>query len=332
MKVLRYICALAGMVMMVSCGTAAKVEEVAEAVPLPGAEEAEALVAALAAAPAPGLTLPLETASGPKVFHFYPDANSNNMNVVTLAPRDGQWELENRVGYPCFEADGTEFKEFKGGIRMERIGESDILVMEALREDGEGKAQRSVITFNPASENLQAVSFCGKYLADGKIEGTSYIDAVASAINPEIEFARQLLMADGSLVELSKADEMTDQAIQWWLKNNPRARTNASSVTYGAVDAESSLVEAYKKAKKETSSGYNAALFNIRGYTVIVVLRKSSGSYVLAWAEPVCANKNTDPLLNNIYFRNDSNLTLFYYKGRTTYNYQLNLATGRLMR
>ena len=65
---------------------------------------------------------------------------------------------------------------------------------------------------------------------------------------------------------------------------------------------------------------------------MIVVLRKSNGSYVLAWAEPVCANRNTDPLLNNIFFRNDTNLTLFYYKGRTTYNYQLNLATGRLMK
>jgi|GEM_PF-5519073 len=333
MNALRYLSALAGLVLIVSCGTAAKVEEkAAEALPLPSAEEAEALVAALAAAPEPGLTFPLQTASGPKVFHFYPDANSNNMNVVTLAPRDGQWELENRVGYPCFEADGTAFKEFKDGIRVERVGESDILVTGALREDGAGKAQRSVITFDPAKESLQAVSFCGKYLADGRIEGSSYVDAVAKAINPEIEFARQLLMADASLVELSKADEMTDQAIQWWLKNNPKATSSAGSVTYGAVDPESSLVEAYKKAKKETSSGYNAALFNIRGYTVIVVLRKSNGSYVLAWAEPVCANRNTDPLLNNIFFRNGTNLTLFYYKGRTTYNYQLNLANGRLMK
>ena len=332
MKAIQYISALAGICMAVSCGTTVKVAEEAPAqLPLPGAAEAAALVAELAAAPA-GATIPVETSSGPKVFHFYPDGSSNNMNVVTLAPRDGLWELENRVGYPCFEADGTAFKEFSGEPAVERIGGSAFIVLKALREDGAGKAQRTVVTFDPEKENLQAVSFCGTYLADGRIEGTSYVDAVASAINPEIEYARGLLAADATLVELSRADEMADQAIQWWLKNNPRATTSATSVTYGAVDAESSLVEAYKKAKKENSSGYNAALFNIRGYTVIVVQRKSNGSYVLAWAEPVCANKNTDPLLNNIFFRNDSNLTLFYYKGNKTYNYQLNLANGRLMK
>ena len=332
MKALRYICALAGLVLTISCGTTVKVADTPAQLPLPGAAEAATLVSELAGAPTTAVTLPFATAAGPKVFSFYPDENSNNMNVVTLAPRDGQWELENRVGYPCFEADGTAFKEFSGDPSVERIGDSDFIVLKALREDGAGKAQRTVMTFDPEKESFQAVSFCGKYLADGKIEGTSYVDVVASAINPEIEFARGLLAADETLVELSRADEMTDQAIAWWLKNNPRAATSATNITYGAIDTESSLVEAYKKAKKETSSAYNAALFNIRGYTVIVIQRKSNGSYVLAWAEPVCANKNTDPLLNNIFFRNDSNLTLFYYKGNKTYNYQLNLATGRLMR
>ena len=141
-----------------------------------------------------------------------------------------------------------------------------------------------------------------------------------------------MLVTDSTLVELSRADEMTDQAIDWWLKNNPRALTNASSVSYGALNAESSLVEAFRKAKKESSANYSAALFDIRGYTVIVVQRKSNGSYVLAWAEPVCVNKNRDRLLNSIYFRNASNLTMFYYKGKSTFNYQLNLANGRLMK
>ena len=333
MKALPYLSALAGLVLVVSCGTPAQVAETSEvSLPLPGIEEAETLVTSLAGPSAAGLTIPIETSSGPKVFHFYPEDGSDNLTVVTLAPEGGQWALANRRSFPCFEADGTSFKEFKDGIRVERIGDKDIVVLGALREDGTGKAQRTVMTFNPEEDNLQAVSFCGKYLSDGRIEGNSYIDAVASALNPELDYARAHLITDASLVELTKADEVTDQAIQWWLKNNPRAQSNASTISYGAVNAEASLVEAYRKAKKESSANYNAALFNIRGYTVVMVQRKSNGSYVLAWAEPECANKNTDQLLNNIYFRNDSNLILFYYKGNRTFNYQLNLATGRLMK
>ena len=335
MKALRYLCAAAGLVLVVSCGPTVQVAETAPAVlPLPELEEAVTLVSSLAGTPEGGVTIPIETSAGPKVFYIYPDGTSDNMNVVTLAPEEGQWALANKVSYPCFEADGTTFKEFTEDVRIERIGEKDIIVLKALREDGQGKAQRTVMTFNPEEENFQAVSFCGKYIADGRIEGTSYIDVVASAINPELDFARNLLVFDDSLLELRKADEMTDQAIEWWLKNNPKAQTNASNISYGSVNAESSLVEAFKKAKKETSSNYSAALFNIRGYTVVMVQRKSNGSYVLAWAEPICANKNTDQLLNNIYFRSgsDSIIVLFYYKGRRTFNYQLNLATGRLMK
>ena len=335
MKALRYLCAAAGLVLVVSCGPTVQVAETAPAVlPLPELEEAVTLVSSLAGTPEGGVTIPIETSAGPKVFYIYPDGTSDNMNVVTLAPEEGQWALANKVSYPCFEADGTTFKEFTEDVRIERIGEKDIIVLKALREDGQGKAQRTVMTFNPEEENFQAVSFCGKYIADGRIEGTSYIDVVASAINPELDFARNLLVFDDSLLERRKADEMTDQAIEWWLKNNPKAQTNASNISYGSVNAESSLVEAFKKAKKETSSNYSAALFNIRGYTVVMVQRKSNGSYVLAWAEPICANKNTDQLLNNIYFRSgsDSIIVLFYYKGRRTFNYQLNLATGRLMK
>ena len=333
MKALRYISGLAGLFFFLSCGTPANVvTETVPEVPLPGIEDARALVESLAPAQGQGVTVPFATAAGPKVFHFSPDASSNNMNVVTLAPRDGVWELENTVGYPCFEADGTSFKEFTQDPVIQNIEGKDFILFKTLREDGAGKAQRTVVTFDPEADNLQAVSFCGKYLADGRIEGSSFIDIVANYINPELEFARSQLISDPLLVELKKGDEMTDQAIAWWLKNNPNAQSSARTITYGSLDAESSLVESFKKTKKESSSGYNAALFNIRGYTVIVVQRKSNGSYVLAWAEPVCVNKNRDQLLNNIYFRNDSNLVLFYYKGNRTFTYQLSLANGRLMK
>lgn len=332
MKNLRYFCALAGMVLLVSCGTTATVTETVEVVPLPSTEEAVSLVSSLATVPSSRQIIPYSTESGPKIFCIYPEEGSNSMSVLTLAPAGGQWEKENLVSYPCFEADGTSFKEFTEEARIQDIDGKDFILLKALREDGAGKAQRAVITFNPNAANLQAVSFCGKYLADGRIEGNSYIDVVASSINPEMEYARNQLISDPLLVELKKGDELTDNSIQWWLKNNPNAQSNARTISFGALDSESSLVEAYKKAKKESSANYSAAMFDIRGYTVIVVLRKSNGSYVLAWAEPVCKNKNTDQLLNSVYFRNASNLTMFYYIGKRTFTYQLNLANGRLMK
>ena len=331
MKTIHYLSALAGLVLLYSCGTTATVSETVE-VTLPSMEEANSVISSLVPVQAARQVIPYTTESGPKIFCLYPQDGSNDMNVLTLAPVEGRWEKENLLSYPCFEADGTAFKKFTEDIKVERIAENDFFLLKALREDGKGKAQRSVITFDPNKENLEAVSFCGSYLGDGRIEGSSYVDVVAGALNPAVEFARDLLMSDASLVELSKADEMTDQAIQWWLKNNPNAQSSARSITYGALDNESSLVASYRKTKKESSNNYNAALFNIRGYTVIVVQRKSNGTSVLAWAEPVCTNKNTDQLLNNIYFRDASNLTLFYYKGKRTFNYQLNLATGRLMK
>ncbi len=118
MKALPYLSALAGLVLVVSCGTPAQVAETSEVIlPLPGIEEAETLVTSLAG-PSSGLTIPIETSSGPKVFHFYPEDGTDNLTVVSLAPEAGQWALANRRSYPCFEADGTSFKEFKDGIRV----------------------------------------------------------------------------------------------------------------------------------------------------------------------------------------------------------------------
>ena len=148
----------------------------------------------------------------------------------------------------------------------------------------------------------------------------------------EMRWAIATQAADPRLVELSEADLMTDQAIEWWLDKNPTALTRATRISFGQIPAESSLVAAYKKASKESTAPYSAALFNIRGYTVIVSYNRSSASYSLIWAEPQCRNKNTDRLLNNIYFESGSTLALFYYKGRTTFKYRLTLANGSLKR
>jgi hypothetical protein len=65
---------------------------------------------------------------------------------------------------------------------------------------------------------------------------------------------------------------------------------------------------------------------------MICAYSKTTKDYVLVWCEPVCKNRNRDQLLNTIYFENDNTLDLFYYKGRTTFKFRVNLATKNLRR
>ena len=182
MKALRYISGLAGLFFFLSCGTTANVvTDTAPEVPLPGLDEARALVESLAPTQVQGVTVPVATAAGPKVFNFTPDGSSNNMNVVTLAPNQGVWEMENTVGYPCFEADGTSFKEFTEDAIIQEIGGKNFILRKTLREDGAGKAQRTVVTFDPEAENLQAVSFW--YSSENTIASISKLPAVCAMLS-----------------------------------------------------------------------------------------------------------------------------------------------------
>ena len=176
------------------------------------------------------------------------------------------------------------------------------------------------------------MTFSGKRLKDGRIEGTSNKTMLVGTERPEMQWAIARQAADPNLVELSRADLMSDQAIEWWLDNNPDAATRASKIIFGALPEESSLVAAFKSARKENSAKYRAALLNMRGYTVVVAYRKSSGAYYIAWAEPQCTDRKRGKLLNSIYFENDTSLVLFYYKGKTTFKYRVNLANARITR
>ena len=88
---------------------------------------------------------------------------------------------------------------------------------------------------------------------------------------------------------------------------------------------------AFKKARKEKGKNCTAALFDIRGYTVICTQSRKDGGYSLAWCEPRCKNKYRDNFLNSIYFESDGvTLVMFYYRGRTTFKYRLLTASQTL--
>ena len=166
-----------------------------------------------------------------------------------------------------------------------------------------------------------------------RIEGESPEWMEGLTLPAETLWLAARLRENPSLVPLAKADILTDASIRWWREKNPRAETSATRLTFGLLDPESSIVAAYKKAAKERGKTYNAALFDIRGYTVICAANKKTGEYTLVWCEPVCKNRGRDKFLNTIYFENDgSTLDLFYYKGKTSFKLRISMASQAVRR
>ena len=180
--------------------------------------------------------------------------------------------------------------------------------------------------YNPEEDLLSQAIFYGTPLTEGRIEGQSPEMMEGVIQTAEISWLAARLRENEALVPLSKADLLTDTAIQWWLGKNPKAETTASKLTFGQLDPESSLVEAFKKARKEKGKNANAAQFDLRGYTVICIQNRKDGNYTLVWCEPVCRNKKTDKYLDTFFFESDgTTLDLIYYKAKTTFKIKIAL-------
>ncbi len=328
------VCAVIAMVFVTACGTASKVGTAAAKITTPTAAEADSLVAAKYLSDAPGTefrTFVLGEDENSKIFAFIPSKDSASVALVSLVPLQGEWEVESIVTYPDGDENGYVFTGFADTARVVESAGVQFFAYSAVREKG-SMVQKSVNVYRPDQDSFQQLYFTGKRIEGGKIEGSSN-EALAQGLEkPEMRWAAAKLHADEELLFLSEADIMTDQAIEWWLEKNPKALSGPSRITFGQIDEASSLVASYQKASKENLDGYRAATFNIRGYTVVVSYKKSGGTYSLVWAEPVCKNKNTDRYLNSIYQASGNTLSMFYYKGKTTFKYNLNLANGSLQK
>lgn len=180
--------------------------------------------------------------------------------------------------------------------------------------------------YEPNEDLLSQAIFYGTALPEGRIEGQSPEMMEGVVQTAEISWLAGRLRENPALVPLSKADLLTDTAIQWWLTKNPKAETTATKLSFGQLDPESSIVEAFKKARKEKGKTVNAAQFNVRGYTVICIQNRKEGNYTLVWCEPVCKNKKTDKYLDTFFFESDgTTLDLIYYKAKTTFKIKIAL-------
>lgn len=329
---IRNIMFMAAALAAVSCGTTTKLAENARRTVTPSSAQADSILAALTSPAGAYRTYVLGENEDSKIYGFIPSKDSALVKVVSLVPVKGEWTLNSLVAYPDGDENGFSFQKFEEDtIGLVEMAGVKYLTYSAIRQK-DSQVQKSVNIFRPDQDNFQQLYFTGKRLADGKIEGSSNETLAQGLEKPEMRWAVAKLHSDSELVFISEADIMTDQAIEWWISKNPNALTGTSRITFGKIDAGSSLVEGYQKAKKENLDSYRAATFNIRGYTVVVSCKKSDGSYSLVWAEPIARNKNTDRYLNSIYQASGNTLSMFYYKGKTTFKNNLNLANGSLQK
>lgn len=198
------------------------------------------------------------------------------------------------------------------------------------------KCEYVVNMLDKKSGAVHSSMFSGKVIAGDEkykyiVEGDYMDEGMSGSFTvPEAEFLLNKLKSCDFLLQISQGDVITDQAIEWWLKNN---RPNARRLNFGILPKESSIAEMFNGQKSfESRGGYKVAFFDIRGYTVVTAYQQSSGEYILVWAEPICKDRDKDPFLNTIYFENNTSLVMYYYEGRTTHKVRVNMANKTISR
>lgn len=264
--------------------------------------------------------------------------SEGKIHLSILSSDGSNWTLkEERTIVPYTLDSEMSPSRLVGETAITTVGANKYLSFSYLNEASGSIDQEYVaVLYDPVNDNATNAMFYGRSLltkpsdTEYRIEGRTPETLSAGGMTAEQVTLLSSFSANPCLVQIAHEDELTDESIKWWLEKNPTAQSSATRISFGSLDEESSLVAAYKKAKKENGTNFNAALFDIRGYTVVCAYSKPTKSYLLVWCEPVCKNKNRDQLLNTIYFENDNTLALYYYKGKTTYKWHLNLATKSL--
>ena len=267
-----------------------------------------------------------------------PEKGGRKIDFLVLKQEDG-WKVEQSFSRTAdIMTDGLSPLFFTEPSSFAVFGEKRYLQISYVSgAKGSRWLEYSVALVDFQTENMSDALFYGRSLSKGdvmpdaasyRIEGQNPGELAAGSgmTTAEDRYLAGLIKANDRLVPIAQADALTDEAIQWWLGRNRKAES-ASSAAFGTLSEECGIVQVFKKQEKESSRNYSAALFDLRGYTVVCAWSKSQKHYMLVWCEPVARNKNTDKLLNSIYFENDNTLCLYYYQGRKTFKKRVNLAT-----
>jgi len=222
-------------------------------------------------------------------------------------------------------------------LEIINLGHNHFYLHFSYLNEGEGSPEKEYVEvlYSPDTDIANNAMFYGTglSLAEGeryRIEGQSPESIEGITLNSETAWLLERLNEDTALVRLSKADLLTDESIKWWLGKNPKAGTSATKLTFGTLDSESSLVEKYSKNSRERGKSWNAAMFDCRGWRVIVAANKSTGSYALVWAEPAGKGGGN---INNISFESDGiTLELIYFKAKRMSKVKISMANGAVRR
>lgn len=263
----------------------------------------------------------------------------SQIRICTLEKGSQGWTLSGSYEAPAADAEGMSSRRFADEAKVVSIKGIRYLFFNYLMEDAQGLRQSYVAAYYaPQTDELGTASFNGDNILKAseslsyKIYGRSNEKLLSGLNKPQMRLLVQSLNENSALVAIPEDKYLTLAAIQWWNEHNPDALTSAIKLDFNIIQKESSLVSRYAKEKKKSSAKYGAALFDTEGYTVIVVYRKASDDYVLAWVEPECKNSMKDRLLNSISFDDANTISMSYYHGNRTFKYRLNLASHSLRR
>jgi len=263
------------------------------------------------------------------------------VRIVTFKLEAGRWVQESLYDAPAAPEGEAAYRHFVDSTSVITIRGSRYLRFNYLLDDLYGTDQTYVAAaYAPQTDDFGCVSFDGinqlasddpaPYHISGRINEV----AMTGAERPFMRLLLKDVQDNPLLEEIPEKFYLTDGAIQWWLDVNAETLSGGSThLKFNILPENCSLVEEYQAAKgKKNSSKYTAAMFDHRGYTVIVVYQKSEQNYVLAWAEVECADHYRDRLLNSISFDDANTLAMAYYHGNRTYKYHLNLTSKTLRR
>ena len=262
----------------------------------------------------------------------------DQVRIVTLEKGRSAWAMTGTYDAPASSADGMAERAFVDGTQTFDIRGTRFLRFNYLMRSADGAQQAYVAAaYAPQTDDFGCVSFSGKDIRRGddayRISGRSDAALLSGLDRPWMRLLLKDVDENPCLEAIPENFWLTDAAIEWWLEQNPGALTDATHLKFNIIQKESSLVEEFTKARGKKNSGkYTAAMFDHRGYTVIVAYQKADDNYVLAWAEPECKDHYRDRLLNSIAFDDANSLAMSYYHGNRTFKYHLNLASKNLRR
>ena len=259
----------------------------------------------------------------------------DQVRIVTIVKGRSDWTQEGVYDAPAADAEGMTARAFVDGTSVVTIRGTRYLFFHYLMEG----AQPAYVAaaYAPQTDEFGCVSFRGKDIRSGgepyRLSGRSDEALLSGMDRPWMRLLLKDIQDNPALEQIPENFYLTDAAIDWWLTQNPEALTSATHLKFNILQPESSLVEEFATAKgKKNSAKYTAAMFDHRGYTVIVVFQKDDGNYVLAWAEPEAKDHYRDRLLNSIAFDDANTLAMSYYHGNRTFKYRLNLTSKNLRR